>query len=83
MWSGGLHVRYVHLLVDIVYVPRRAAAAIGKSELLISPMVLLELEYLYEIHRIIQPPQGLLNQLASQIGLRVCDHPFPAIVLTG
>lgn len=61
---------------------RRATAAIEKSELLISPMVLLELEYLYNIDRIIQPPQALLNQLASQIGLRVCDHPFPAIVET-
>lgn len=60
----------------------KATAIIEDSELLISPMVLLELEYLYEIKRIVQPPQALLNQLATQIGLRVCDHPFPSIIQT-
>lgn len=59
-----------------------ATAAIEQSELLISPMVLLELQYLYEIKRIIQPPQALLNQLEAQIGLRICNHPFPAVVQT-
>ena len=59
-----------------------AAAAIEESELLVSPMVLLELEYLYEIKRILQPPQALLSQLETQIGLRLCNHSFPAIVQT-
>lgn len=59
---------------------RDAVRAIEGSELLISPMVLLELEYLYEIKRVIQPPQALLNQLETQIGVRLCDHPFPAII---
>ncbi len=40
----------------------QATAAIEDPELLISPMVLLELEYLYEIKRI------LLQPLASAIG---------------
>ena len=60
----------------------RAITAIEASELLISPMVLLELEYLYELKRIIQPPQALLSQLGSQIGLQVCDHSFSAVVQT-
>ena len=59
-----------------------ASAALEQSELLISPMVLLELEYLYEIKRIVRPPQALLNQLETQMGLRLCDHPFPAIIHT-
>jgi PIN domain nuclease of toxin-antitoxin system len=59
-----------------------ARAAIEESDVLISPMVLLELEYLYEIKRIIRPPQTLLNQLESQIGLRLCDHPFPSVIQT-
>jgi len=59
-----------------------ATAAIEQSDLLISPMVLLELEYLYEIKRIVRPPQALLNQLETQMGLRLCEHPFPAIVQT-
>ena len=61
---------------------QRAVAAIEDSELRISPMVLLELEYLHETKRIIPPPQALLHQLESQIGLQLCDHPFPAIVET-
>jgi PIN domain nuclease of toxin-antitoxin system len=61
---------------------RKATEALEESELLISPMVLLELAYLYEIQRIVQPPQILLKQLESQIGLRVCDHSFPAVVET-
>ncbi|MCX6634212.1 MAG: type II toxin-antitoxin system VapC family toxin [Acidobacteria bacterium] len=60
----------------------RATAAVEESELRISPMVLLELQYLYEIKRIVQPPQALLSQLESQLGLKLCSHPFPAIVQT-
>ncbi len=59
-----------------------ARDAIEDSELRISPMVLLELEYLYELKRIIQPPPVLLSQLESQLGLKLCDHPFPAVVQT-
>ena len=62
--------------------PAAAVTAIEAAELRISPIVLLELEYLFEIKWIIQPPQPLLGQLATQIGLRVCDHPFPAVLET-
>ncbi|HKW96410.1 MAG TPA: PIN domain-containing protein [Bryobacteraceae bacterium] len=59
---------------------RKAAAAIEESDLLISPVVLLELQYLYEIHKILEPPQVLLNQLESQIGLQLCDHAFAPVI---
>ena len=59
--------------------PSAAIAAIEESELLISPMVLVELQYLYELKRIVQPAQALVRQLESQIGLLICDHPFPAV----
>lgn len=59
---------------------RRAIAAIEESDLLISPIVLLELEYLHEIKKVIQPPQALLSQLETQIGLRLCDHPCRSVV---
>ena len=61
---------------------RKSTAAIEESDLLISPVVLLELEYLYEIKKIVQPPQALLSQLESQIGLRLCDHSFSSVVQT-
>ncbi len=61
-------------------IPARAKRAMEESDILISPIVLLELQYLYEIKKIIQPSQLLFNQLASQIGVRLCDHPFGAVV---
>jgi len=57
-----------------------ATTAIQESELLLSPMVLLELAYLYEIKRIIRPPLALLNQLETQLGLKLCQHSFPAVI---
>jgi PIN domain nuclease of toxin-antitoxin system len=61
---------------------KRAAEAIEKFEVVISPMVLLELEYLYEIQRIIRPPLALVNQLQSQIGLSVRDGSFSGVLHT-
>ena len=45
-------------------------------------MVLLELEYLYEIKRIVKPPLALLDQLQTLIGLKVSTHPFSAVAHT-
>ena len=55
---------------------------IDASDLRISPIVLLELSYLFEIRRIVQPPEALRKQLEVQIGLKVCTHPFTEIVET-
>jgi PIN domain nuclease of toxin-antitoxin system len=57
-----------------------ATQAIESSDLIISPMVLLELQYLFEIKKVIKPPVALLSQLTALIGLKVSDHPFPAVV---
>jgi PIN domain nuclease of toxin-antitoxin system len=59
-----------------------AAAAIQKSDLLISPMVLLELEYLYEIKRLLKSPLALLNEIDTQIGLKVADASFAGVLHT-
>jgi PIN domain nuclease of toxin-antitoxin system len=56
-----------------------ASEAIESSPVEISPMVLVELEYLFEIKRILKPPLALLDQLHTLIGLRMSDHPFPAV----
>jgi PIN domain nuclease of toxin-antitoxin system len=56
-----------------------ASYAIESSEVEISPMVLVELEYLFEIKRIVKPPMALLDQLQTLIGLRMSDHPFAAV----
>jgi PIN domain nuclease of toxin-antitoxin system len=59
-----------------------ASRAIESSQVEISPMVLIELEYLFEIKRIVKPPMALLDQLQTLIGLRMSGHPFPAVSQT-
>ena len=58
---------------------QKALALIQAADLRISPMAVVDLEYLYEIHRIIVTPQHILVKLNAEVGLNVCDHPFPII----
>jgi PIN domain nuclease of toxin-antitoxin system len=55
---------------------REAAQLIQRAELLISPMVLVELEYLHEIGRLTLPGKDILRKLEHEVGLRLCDLPF-------
>jgi PIN domain nuclease of toxin-antitoxin system len=68
---------------------RGAEAAISEAvrevlrtsqDIRISPMVRLELQYLHEVNRIGVPATPVLDELASVLGLKVCDAPFPAVV---
>lgn len=52
----------------------------NENELYISPMVRLELQYLYEIQRITANTHTLLTDLSNRIGVRVCDKDFNVIV---
>lgn len=56
-----------------------ARAAIEKQDLLVSPMVVLELRFLFEIGRINVPAEAMVSALAQEIGLRVCDLPFARV----
>ena len=57
-------------------IPQRARRLIEDNPLLVSPMVALELEYLFETGRISEPARIILQALARDIGLRLCDLPF-------
>jgi PIN domain nuclease of toxin-antitoxin system len=46
----------------------------------VSPMVRLELEYLYEIERVGAPSESVLSALGAAIGLRICDAGFDAVI---
>ena len=46
----------------------------------ISPIVILELQYLYDIGRAREPAPRVLETLSRDIGLSVCDLPFAAVV---
>ena len=52
------------------------------DELLLSPMVYLEIEYLYEIGRIQQPATVVLGHLQAALTLRHCSRAFSAVVQT-
>lgn len=52
-----------------------------ETEFRISPMVLLELDYLREIGRIRSGAREALAALGGSIGLRVCDLPFKDVAL--
>ncbi len=57
-----------------------AAEAIDAGQLIISPMTVLELHYLYEIGRILVEPEVILSALAEEIGLQISEFPLAAIV---
>lgn len=54
---------------------------INEHEARVSPMVRLELQYLYEIQRVTVESHTIITDLAHRIGLRVCDRPFEAVVI--
>jgi PIN domain nuclease of toxin-antitoxin system len=64
---------------NLAKLSRKALSLIQISDVRISPMAVVELQYLYEIRRIILKPQDILVKLGAEIGLTVCGHPFPAI----
>jgi len=62
------------------HLPPRARARIEENDLLISPAAILELQYLYEIRRVSEPAQVVLDALGLEVGLKVCDLPFARVV---
>ena len=53
---------------------------INDQELYISPIVRLELKYLYEIQRVVDDSNTIITDLSNRIGLNICDKDFSAIV---
>jgi len=65
---------------DLERFPATLQRQLDAADLVISPMVLLEIEDLREIGRLNFSSEKILADLVADLGLRVCDHPFPAIV---
>jgi PIN domain nuclease of toxin-antitoxin system len=56
---------------------REAQRALERDDdLRISPMVLLEMQFLYEIRRLRKSGLEIAAGLRSEIGVRMCDRPF-------
>jgi len=54
---------------------------IEKSELVVSPMVVLELEFLHEIGRLNYQSETIISSLSKTIGLKVCKYSFEQVAL--
>ncbi len=64
---------------DLSRIGPDAANVLEQAELLVSPMVLLELESLYEAKRINLPARDIQNKVEHELDIRVCDLPFSTI----
>lgn len=53
---------------------------INENDIFISPVVRLELQYLFEVERVTVAPDTIVADLANRIGLQVCAKPFNRIV---
>jgi PIN domain nuclease of toxin-antitoxin system len=62
------------------YISADALHALDDNDLLVSPAVILELEFFHEIGRLRDPAEKVISMLESQIGLHVCSLPFHEIV---
>ncbi len=60
-------------------ISRKAQALLEAADLLLSPVVLLELEYLYELERIRLRSRDLFQKVAHETGLELCNLPFSSI----
>jgi PIN domain nuclease of toxin-antitoxin system len=56
-----------------------AQGKIEQRDLLLSPMALLELQYLYDRKRISKDAAAVFAYLSATFGIAVCAFPFPAI----
>lgn len=52
----------------------------GAEHLLLSPMVELEIEYLYEVGRIQRPASEVIQHLRRFLSLRACDRSFASVI---
>jgi len=58
----------------------RGRRLLEQNDLMISPCVKLELQYLFEIGRTTVPADLVVGDLDGQIGLSICDLPFGIVV---
>ena len=60
---------------------KRAKKIIEKEDdIYISPIVLLELQYLFEIGKIIKPAKVVIEALVEDIGLEIAEDSFDGVV---
>lgn len=58
---------------------KKSIQLLEKNRLIISAMVMLEIQYLYEIKRCSKKSEEIIHTLQQQIDLTVCQHVFSEI----
>ncbi len=61
---------------DLTKFSKKALRLMEKHDLLISPMAIMELGFLYEIGRVTYKPLEILSELNQTIDLKVCEEKF-------
>lgn len=60
--------------------PAGVQSLLEQHDLLVSPAVELELQYLFEVQRTAEPAAAVIAALEREVGLAVCDLPFRQVV---
>ena len=66
---------------ETVLLPSRVLKLLSDSPLVISPVVLLELQYLYEIEKIKVGPEKIFKEMEKTIGLKLCRLDFQKVIM--
>lgn len=61
------------------HISDKAKKVVARADLLISPMVLLELEYLFELRRTNFSSRDLHLKVEREVNVRVCELSFAAV----
>jgi PIN domain nuclease of toxin-antitoxin system len=59
---------------------KRAVEQIESNDIAVSPIVILELEYLFEIEKITEHANIIIDYLIKKTGLKVCEHSFVEVI---
>jgi len=62
------------------YIPSKTLELMKTQELLLSPMVLLEMTYLFEIKRLTVTSDQIMNTLIPIINLKVSKLPYSSVI---
>lgn len=65
---------------DLQQLPNNVLQLIDNHDIRISPMVQLELQYLYEIKRATEPAHRVIQHLQAALGLSICNTSFEQII---
>jgi PIN domain nuclease of toxin-antitoxin system len=65
---------------DLARFPQPVCEVLEAEDLVVSPIVELELQLLYEIRRIADPGRTILDDLMARVGLQMSNAPFHRVV---